>query len=121
MGIQIAKKDIKVYKGFDGTNARAVAPFQNTSWGKLTPGRILRARYFSPGAYLCVPGVHAATHVHDAKLAGLLVWEAVIPAGTKYYKASVTEGQDYFDKYVRGCLYRATKLQLVRQVKGRGV
>lgn len=121
MGIQIAKKDIKVYKGFDGTNDCAIAPIQGAIWGKLYSGRVLHAYHFLYCDGLCAPGVHSAAQTHDAKLAGLLVWEAVIPAGTKYYKATVDEGRTVFDGNMKGSIYRAAKIRLVRQVKVRGV
>ena len=121
MPIEIAKRDIKLYKTFRGTNAKSVAPFQRSSWGALRKGRVLVANAFDLADGICILGVHASRLLNDAcRIACLdarVVWVVVIPKGTKYYKSTIDESKRKLDMWSEGEQYRAEKVKLVRQVK----
>ncbi len=115
--IKTAKQDIKLYKAFEGTNSDARAPFQYYTWGALRKGRVLEAGYFNENDGICRSGVHASKSKQDAELGGPLIWEVVIPKGTRYYQSSIPEAQEHYSHNARSSVYRAERMRLVREVR----
>jgi hypothetical protein len=117
--IQIAKKDIKVFKGFNGTAEDARSPVMLHGYGKLVHDRVLASKFFSVNDGICRHGIHASGSIHDALIVSAFVWVAVIPKGTKYYKSTALEASQRYNEQAETPVYRAAKLRLVRPARSR--
>jgi hypothetical protein len=119
--IKTATRDIPAFKLFEGTNSRAISPIQDYPWGVLRKGRILKVDNFVTEIGICCPGIHSSRNIRNAKMSycgiGMFViWEVVIPKGTKYYLSTVEEAREKFDGNATKGIFRSERIKLVRHV-----
>ena len=114
-----AKKDITVYKQF---KENGESPVQDFDWGVLRKNRVLRADNFDEESGICMPGVHAFTSKRYATTRGFdidvnyIIWECVIPKGTRYYLADTCEARTSYDDKCTSRIVRSPIIKLIREI-----